>query len=69
MRGETLGRVAGHQDHEGRRQVLLGAGPWQRADAERVEDGVGGRLQRGQERELGRVGGPDPDGVHRSKVA
>ena len=65
--GEALRRVAGHQDHQGRRQVLLGAGVRKRADGQATEDGVGRRLQRGQEGELVRAGGPD--GVHRAKVA
>ena len=67
-----------NQDDECARELLHGPGPGQRADPERQEHRVGGRLQGGEQREL--VGPHRPDvtvgtgvavgpGVHRPTVA
>ncbi len=64
------GRVAGHEDDQGCRELLDGSGARQRADAERIEHGVSGRLQGREERQLLRPDGPDgPDVVHSWTVA
>ena len=61
------GRLARHEDDERGGELLHRAGAGQRPDAERLEHGVGGQLEGGQERQL--VGPHRPDGVHPPTVA